>query len=230
MNKFGNHYFLMNEAGEGGEGGGSSAPDATQETPIEQHSQDTEQVKTGLESNLFDDTPEDKSDKKPDGEPDQKTDDYDPEKAFSEFEYKLPEGYTLSDEQKQSYIDMAKEKGVKPEQLQTFVDKHIEAEQVKVGEYRTIVEGWNNEVMADPVIGGSNFPETKKNVNNACSISGGAEFREVLSSVGLISNPAVVHYLNNLGKMINTDGIVTGEQVKSNAGEDYKAIYTKSNY
>lgn len=232
MNKFWNNYFLMNEAGSDGGDGGSAAPD----TQAPDTGADNGAATPSFDTGLFNDSPEDGAAKPEggEGEPEKKPEDdadkYDPEQAFSEFKYELPEGYTLSEEQKKQYIEMAKEKGVKPEQLQTFVNEHIQAEQGKIEQYRSIVSSWESEVKADPVLGGDNFPATRKNVNAACSIEGGQEFRKVLADTGLISNPAVVKYLNKLGTMVNTDGLVLGGQVKETGNQDIKSLYNKSNY
>lgn len=239
MNKFWQNFFLMNEAGEGGDAGGSPAP--ADNTPAPTDGADNPgtpaaepSTSTGLESNLFDDdTPaDDGADNNPDdkSEPEPK-DDYDPEQAFSDFEFQLPEGYTLTDEQKAQYVEMAKEKGVKPEQLQTFVDKHIEAESAKIESFRNTVRSWEQEVINDPEIGGANFKQTKQNVNNACSLEGGAEFKQTLAEIGLISHPSVVRYLNKLGAAMNNDSFVNGGAAKHNDGSiDYTKMYPNSNY
>ena len=233
--------------GAGGDLGGGQAPSdipsAATTPPVENNAdQGGEQNQTpapsdnglNLGGNMFDDPPEKTPDEKPTdpNKPaeEKPADAYDAEKAYSEFKYELPEGYALTEEKQKEYIEMAKAQGVKPEQLQSFVNKHIEAQTSQIENYKEIVKGWEGEIKADPVLGGDNFAATKKNVNNACSIDGGKEFREVLASTGLISNPAVVKYLNKLGTMINNDGLVTGGQSKDNATQEIKSIYTKSNY
>lgn len=237
MNKFWQNFFLMNEAGaDGADGGGGEAAPVTAGDDTNQPDTTTQTAPT-FDTGLFNDNP-DGDEKTPEGgedDPAKKPEDagekYDPEQAYSEFKYELPEGYTLTEEQQKQYIEMAKEKGVKPDQLQTFVNEHIQAEQGKIEQYRGIVKEWEGEIMADPVIGGDNFPTTRKNVNAACSIEGGKEFREILSSTGLISNPAVVRYLNKLGTMVNSDGLVIGGKVKNDAAnQDIKSLYNKSNY
>jgi len=238
MNKFWQKYFLMNEAGGDGADGGSATPPATPANPTagESGAENTPPPAPNFDTGLFNDNPdvgangEKKPDVDPENKPDESGEKYDPEQAYSEFKYELPEGYTLTDDQQKQYIDMAKEKGIKPDQLQTFVNEHIQAEQGKIEQYRGIVKDWEAEVMADPVVGGDNFPATRKNVNAACSIEGGKEFREVLSSTGLISNPAVVKYLNKLGTMVNSDGLVLGGQVKNGTNQEIKSLYDKSNY
>lgn len=232
MNKFWNHYFLMNEAGgeTGGEGdGGAAAPAGGEATT-------TAPETPNFNSGFMEDAPEGEaeSEVKTDADSEKKDDvpgeKYDPEAAYADFKYELPEGYSLSEEKQQQYLAMAKEKGVKPEQLQTFVNEHVQAQQSQVDEYKGIVKGWEAEILADPEIGGDNFPTTKKNVNAACSIDGGKEFREVLSSTGLISNPVVVKYLSKLGTMINNDGLVLGGQSKNDSNQDIKTLYNKSGY
>lgn len=242
MNKFFWQNFLMNEAGDAGADSGGGSPAAPAPAPADVPAPasdvgasaggDTGGQAGGFSSSMFDDDAPDDKEQKPDAGSEQNPDaeKYDAEQAFADFKYNLPDGYSLSDDQQKQYIEMAKEKGIKPDQLQTFVDKHIDAQKAQIEQYRGIVSGWEQEVKADPVLGGDNFPTTKKNVNNACSLDGGQEFKQVLANVGLISNPAVVRYLNNLGSMINNDGLVVGSQVKNDQTQDLKSLYNKSNY
>lgn len=240
MSKFLRNYFLMEENnGDGGDLGAAPAAD-TPAVPAEQSNANVDtpaEIKTdtaNLGGNMFDESEENPATDDPEkkAEETKKTDDaeYDAEKAYSEFKYELPEGYSLTEEKQKEFIDMAKAQGVKPEQLQVFVNKHIEAQDAGVNSYKEMVKGWENEVKADPNLGGENFAATKKNVNSACSIDGGKEFRDVLASTGLISNPAVVKYLNKLGTMINSDNLVQGGQPKKDHSQDVKSIYDKSGY
>ena len=157
---------------------------------------------------------------------------YSHDEAYKDFEFKLKDGYSLTDEQKQGYLELAKEKGVKPEQMQTFIDKHIEANEKNLSDYRNTVAEWDNQVKNDPDLGGDNFPQTKKNVNFALSgkIDGGQEVRKLLADTGLISNPSVVKFLNNLGKMIPDGKVETGGQASNGNKTDYKSVYPNTNY
>jgi hypothetical protein len=157
---------------------------------------------------------------------------YSHEEAYKDFEFKLKDGYSLTDEQKQDYLNIAKEQGVKPDQMQTFIDKHIEATERNLGEYKKTVADWDNEVRNDPVLGGDNFPQTKKNLNNALSgkIDGGQEVRKLLAETGLISNPSVVKFMNNLGKMLVDGKMENGGIASNQSGPDYKTIYPNTQY
>lgn len=234
--------FLMNEAGDAGSDSGSApTTQATTETQsTEQKTPETTQTDAGqsgsevntnqanFNSGTWDEEGE-QSTTEPKKEPEAVAE-YNHDEAYKDFEFKLKDGYSLSDEEKASYLEMAKEKGVKPEQMQTFIDKHIEANESHLNQYRETVKQWDNEVRNDPVLGGDNFPQTKQNLNRALNgkIEGGKEVRQLLAETGLISNPAMVKFLNNLGKIVTDGKVVTGGEVKS--GNDYNAMYPNTQF
>lgn len=231
--------LLMNEAGSDGGDGGSATTEAVATTQTEPTTQATNEVKTentasNFNSGAYDDPTENTNTEaqevKKDG--DQEPETYSHDEAYKDFEFKVKDGYELSDEQKSEYLELAKEKGVKPEQMQSFVDEHIKSHERNLDNYKNTVKSWDDEVRNDPVLGGDNFPETRKNLNNAFNgkIEGGQELRSFLAETGLISNPKVVRYFNNLGKIVNDGKMQTGGNVENIQQTDYRSIYPNSGY
>ncbi|QHJ83824.1 MAG: hypothetical protein [Bacteriophage sp.] len=257
---FSEKQFVMNEAGSEGASGGSSNNDNSatntepkQDTGSNQNTQNnlaqnndvgTQQANQdgkqdngnnqNFNSGLWDG--EEQKNENVENQQQQNTENndqsYSHEEAYKDFEFKIKDGYSLTDEQKQDYLNIAKEQGVKPDQMQTFIDKHIEATERNLGEYKKTVSDWDNEVRNDPVLGGDNFPQTKKNLNNALSgkIDGGQEVRKLLAETGLISNPSVVKFMNNLGKMLVDGKIENGGIADNQSKADYKSIYPNTQY
>ena len=139
-------------------------------------------------------------------DPDKK-DDQPPAPTDADYKFDLPDGFDLSDDVKQSVIDLAKEANVSPEVANKFVQKHAEIKQQELADAKETIEGWRKETVADPEIGGDYLQQTMKNVNNALNAPAGAEVAEILKQTGLQNHPAIIKLLNHYGKMAKTDSV-----------------------
>ena len=86
-----------------------------------------------------------------------------PEPAPVAYEFNLPEGFTARPEEMNAYTGVLKETGIAPDVGQKLLDMHINAvqqmAQSALGQqhaaFRQMRDGWVNEVMADPQLGGA---------------------------------------------------------------------------
>lgn len=162
-----------------------------------------------IKDGLLDDTKE--PDKDGEGKEPDKESDKEPDGEEVEYKFELPEGFTLPDAVKDDITAMAKEHKLPADVVQKFVTKHAEIKQQELEVARQTIQSWKAETVADPVLGGDNLPGTLKNVNNALSIDGGAEVKEILQQTGLQNHPAFIKFLNAYGKMIRTDSNRSGK-------------------
>lgn len=139
-------------------------------------------------------------------DPDKK-DDQPPAPTDADYKFDLPDGFDLSDDVKQSVIDLAKEANVSPEVANKFVQKHAEIKQQELADAKETIQGWLTETRNDPEIGGEYLQQTMKNVNNALNAPSGAEVAEILKQTGLQNHPAIIKLLNHYGKMAKTDSV-----------------------
>jgi hypothetical protein len=134
---------------------------------------------------------------------------------------KLPEGMSVSEEEKAQFMDLAKKVGIKdPEGLQGFADwvletsKQSEAEQAQAEEnakkeWEQIKSGWKETLQKDADFG-KEYDLNIKRANDAMVKFGGSELTDWLKSADLAEHPALLKTFARIGKEIEDAKILTG--------------------
>lgn len=128
-----------------------------------------------------------------------------PAPSDSDFQFEMPEGFTLDETVQADIVKIAKEHNVTPEAAKLLVQKHAEIKQQELATARATIEEWRQATLNDPDIGGQYIQQTMKNVKQALSAPGGAEVAEILKQTGLQNHPAFIKFLSGYGKMNRTD-------------------------
>jgi hypothetical protein len=157
------------------------------------------------------------------------------------YDLKIPETVKLSDAERAEIHGLFNEGQVKPEVAQKYLDRHyaevqkvadaIRAEQHTV--WQQTQEEWRNQVMADPEIGGNRLQTTLTSAGAMIEQYGSEELRRMLGYTGAGNHPAMVRFLNNVGKALGEGRMVPAPSpvsaaVKSRADRLYGGT-SKSN-
>lgn len=119
--------------------------------------------------------------------------------------YALPEGVKAPDEVVSSFNELAKKIGLSQKGAQEIVNFQMQLE-AKAAEgvrknWSDMHAAWRKEIEDDPEIGGKNFDQTKTNIaavlNSKFASKG---LREAFDLTGAANNPAIVRFVNNIGK------------------------------
>ena len=137
----------------------------------------------------------------------------DPEDQVPEGDYKFfnEDGTEVSAEDAAGFQSAFKEANLTSRQAKLLRDKYNKA--VSEGLQQSVKkmsDAWRQEVEQDKELGGANLATTKLNLGRAIDVCGSPELRQFLKESRLGNNPAMVRFINNVGKMIGEDRFVGG--------------------
>jgi hypothetical protein len=142
------------------------------------------------------------------------------------YTFEPPEGVEMTDALKagiEGFHDTAKEMGLSQAQFQKLVEYDLsratQMQEAAVEGWQQRVTEWVNTVQADKEIGGDNLVQTKQTIEAAVKQFGDADLRALLRSpspenpngMSIGNHPAVVRFLNRVGKAVSDPSLITGE-------------------
>jgi hypothetical protein len=135
---------------------------------------------------------------------------FDPEK------FTPPEGVELAEADRKNLGEMAKKHGLTNEAmsdlLTTYADRMKAASEASAKTYQDLNDKWQNEVKADPEIGGDKLPATLQTVAKVLddprfAVPG---VKEALTYTGAGNNPQIVKLLYKMSAALTEGGHVSG--------------------
>lgn len=142
------------------------------------------------------------------------------------YTFEPPEGVEMNDDLTASieaFGETAKEMGLTQAQYQKLIEYDLNrATQINeqaVNGWTERVNGWVSTVQTDKELGGSNLPQTKQTIEAAVKQFGDPDLRALLRSpsqdnpegMSIGNHPAVVRFLNRVGKAIADPSLITGD-------------------
>ena len=192
--------------------------EAGNETTVTQEGVDTGVDNTNNSGNATDTTPESNEGTAPDTNT---PDSGDVDSVLNFDALKLPEGMSVSEEEKAQFMELAKKVGIKDaEGLQGFADWALEmsnqaeadktqAEENAKKEWEQIKSGWKESLQKDADFG-KEYDENIKRANDAMIKFGGSELTDWLKSADLAEHPALLKTFARIGKEIEDAKLLTG--------------------
>ena len=153
-----------------------------------------------------------------------------PENVYDLSKIKLPDGVTVSDEDRAKFGEAIKGFGFKDQEgLQNFIDwvfktsadnQKVMEEQAKqqeeqsAKEWEEIKKGWETSLKSDADFG-KDYDANIKRANEAIAKFGGSELSDWLKQTDFATNPAILKTFARIGKEIEDAKLVGGLQAKS---------------
>lgn len=162
------------------------------------------------------------------------------------YTFEPPEGLELDDETKgriDAFADTAKEMGLTQSQYQALIEYDINRAQqfndTAVESWDRQVDGWRASAKADKEIGGEKFSENLKVADSAVKQFGDPDLRALLKSpspenpggLAIGNHPAVLRFLNRVGKAIADPQLLQGDAAPQTEGtlqRMYPSMFDKS--
>ena len=162
------------------------------------------------------------------------------------YTFEPPEGLDLDDETKgkiEAFADQAREMGLSQKQYQSLIEYDINRAQqlneAAVESWNGRVEDWRKSAKADKEIGGEKFAENLKVAESAIKQFGDADLRALLKSpspenpngLAIGNHPAVLRFLNRVGKAIADPKLLQGDAAPQTEGtlkRMYPSMFDKS--
>ena len=124
----------------------------------------------------------------------------------------LPEGMTLPDDAKASFTEIVTKNGISTEAAQAMMDLYAKqaggAAAAQTEAWKTMNEGWQAEVKADPEIGKDKYAGTLQTIAKVMDDPKLAPpgLKEAFNLTGAGNHPAVVKFVYNLAKLATEGG------------------------
>ena len=162
------------------------------------------------------------------------------------YTFEPPEGLTIDEETKgkiEAFADQAREMGLSQKQYQSLIEYDINRAQqlneAAVESWNGRVEDWRKSAKADKEIGGEKFAENLKVAESAIKQFGDADLRALLKSpspenpngLAIGNHPAVLRFLNRVGKAIADPKLLQGDAAPQTEGtlrRMYPSMFDKS--
>ena len=162
------------------------------------------------------------------------------------YTFEPPEGLELDAETKgkiEAFADQAREMGLTQKQYQSLIEYDLNRAQqlndVAVESWDRQVEGWRKSAKADKEIGGEKFAENLKVAESAIKQFGDPDLRALLKSpspenpngLAIGNHPAVLRFLNRVGKAIADPKLLQGDAAPQTEGtlkRMYPSMFDKS--
>jgi hypothetical protein len=144
------------------------------------------------------------------------------------YDYKVPEGYQVSEEMDTRFQGWAREQKFNPAQVQAMVDFHAELDAQAKQSFAELRADYVRQVKADPELGGANLQSTKQHAQKALQqFDKDGKLREALIETGWDNYPEMVRLLARVGKAVSEASFVTSEN--AGARDPAKVLYPNMN-
>lgn len=130
----------------------------------------------------------------------------------------IPEGMEIPDELRDEFLTVMNDGEMTPkDRAQALIDLQAkaaqEASEAASQAFVTQQQAWQDEVKADPDIGGAKFDATIKGISRLVDQYGTDEFVQVMASTGAGNNIHVVKFFHQLAQKLNEPAPVNGAPV-----------------
>ena len=139
-------------------------------------------------------------------------------------DFKLPEieGLQVSNELRDEFLGVMNNQELSPkDRAQALVDLQGKvatlASEAASKEFDDLNTKWQDEVKADPEIGGTKLPETLGRITRLINEHGGDKVRTALNITGAGNNPDLIRFFNSVALKLTEPGPVSGQPAASEA-------------
>ncbi len=140
------------------------------------------------------------------------------EGAQAAYEFTLPEGYTVGDDQQKAFVDVLSKHEAKPELAQDLVDLVIRRDadlaKQQANEFLELRKGMLAESKADPDIGGARWEETCRLARIGAMAKGGQELIDLFDMAGISQHRLVLGLMSWVGEQHAEDQLVVAGATK----------------
>ena len=140
------------------------------------------------------------------------------------YEFNLPEGLTVSDEQKEAFTAVAKEARMTQEQANSLLKMHADIVMEQQRQAEEIKNQWMNECAKK----GLNTPENLAAAKIAVDTFGGDDAMNALIESGAAYHPAVQAFLQRIGHLLKEDNAPDGKAAAQPSAAD--VLFANSKY
>lgn len=140
------------------------------------------------------------------------------------YEFNLPEGLTVSDEQKEAFTAVAKEANMTQKQANSLLKMHADIVMEQQRQAEEIKNQWMNECAKQ----GLNTPENLAAAKIAVDTFGGDDAMNALIESGAAYHPAVQAMLQRIGHLMKEDNAPDGKAATQPSAAD--VLFANSKY
>jgi len=130
---------------------------------------------------------------------------------FKPEELKLPEGFVLNEDASKTFVELVNKHAIPRDAVGDLVK--LQADFMKAAsekgetQWNELQTTWQNEVRADPEIGGSKLSQTQSGIGKLLTTYGDDKVRAAFDLTGAGNNPAIVRFLAKMAADLTEPGV-----------------------
>lgn len=134
--------------------------------------------------------------------------------APEKYEFVLPEGFTLAEEEAGEFEAFARENNLTNEKANlalALATKHVQkVQEQQLQQWKDNVEAWGNTIRTDKTLGGDKLNASVAVAQKAVARFGSPELVAYLEETGLGNHPDLFRMCYRIGQHISEGGLITG--------------------
>lgn len=139
--------------------------------------------------------------------PDTQTANDKPADTNADFEFQVPEGVELNQEDLGQFKTIAKELNLPKDKAQAALDIVVKREQARADAFRKQVDDWGAEVKKDPELGKA---ENLAAMRGVIDKFGGDDMKSLLDTTGMGNHPTFVRFMHKVTQAFGEDKVLMG--------------------
>ena len=122
----------------------------------------------------------------------------------------IPETFKLDETLSTEFLKVATDANLPKEQAQALLKLHVTqmeaAQQAQLAAWNTTQSDWQNQIKADPEIGGARLPDVLSTCAKAIDEFGTPEVRKALDETGAGNHPAILKMIHKMAEALVKEG------------------------
>ncbi|ENX01460.1 hypothetical protein F900_01827 [Acinetobacter modestus] len=133
------------------------------------------------------------------------------EQPIQYTDFKMPEGFELNGDDSKVLQELGQQFKMPQEAVQKLVDLGVQMQQRQAAQQQQTIRSWVDAAKADAEYGGDKLQQSLLTAQKAFTLPRGGNIAKILLNSGLGNHPDVIGFMTEVGKLLESDNMVTGK-------------------
>jgi len=126
-------------------------------------------------------------------------------------DFQMPEGFELNGDDSKVLQELGQQFKMPQEAVQKLVDLGVQMQQRQAAQQQQTIRSWVDAAKADAEYGGDKLQQSLLTAQKAFTLPRGGNIAKILLNSGLGNHPDVIGFMTEVGKLLESDNMVTGK-------------------